>query len=112
MANRGLDPVTMGPSRKAAKAKTVKDQCNSNVVLGTQHVETLIDTDQDGGLSYLWRLFNADKNSRPPVNDRAAMVYWACAESPVTIRALELVASAETRGERILLMVNNPWAQR
>ncbi len=77
--------------------------------LGAAHTEYLRNNGVDGGLEYLFAMLCPAKVAIP--RGRAEMAHFVMYDSPVLHRMVQLVHENWKKGERTLIVVNNPWLQ-
>ncbi|KAJ4307520.1 hypothetical protein N0V84_012674 [Fusarium piperis] len=96
--------------KQVEKLKALQNRTHEPVV-GIDHVNRLIHRDINGGLTYLYHIARVDPNTLAPA-DRASMLYWVCAESPILIYTIDLLNQyVSDQKKRVLLFVDTPWIQ-
>ncbi|CAF3600281.1 unnamed protein product [Fusarium graminearum] len=100
------------PQTKAELERMKKKEAEeSPVVVGVDHVQHLVANDPNGGLTWLYNMTRKDENTLAP-SDRASMLRWVCAESPLMIRMVELLfLHVNQEKKRVLIYVDTPWIQ-
>lgn len=80
--------------------------------LGVEHVDHLIKSNLNGGLTYLYQIARVDPEMPVPT-ERATFLQWLLAKSPVMIRAMRLCFEyVRKEKQRVLVFVDTPWIQR
>ncbi|CAG1993022.1 unnamed protein product [Fusarium graminearum] len=100
------------PQTKAELERMKKKEAEeSPVVVGVDHVQHLVANDPNGGLTWLYNMTRKDENTLAP-SDRASMLRWVCAESPLIIRIVELLfLHVNQEKKHVLIYIDTPWIQ-
>ncbi|OIW25504.1 hypothetical protein CONLIGDRAFT_717269 [Coniochaeta ligniaria NRRL 30616] len=80
-------------------------------ILGVSHVENIISNDRDGGLSLQWALTTRERRMVCPA-DRMALMSFSASDSPILIVGINRMWQHLKEGKRVIMMVDNPWAQQ
>lgn len=80
--------------------------------IGVSHVEQLINTDINGGLTYLYYHTRQDPHMGAP-SDRAIFLHWLASTSPIMTEVLSLSYKTVRKDkQRLLVYVDTPWIQQ
>ena len=78
--------------------------------MGSAFAQQMTEQHPAGGLPLVWMLSRETHLGIPPTA-RFEMVLWAINKSPAMQAMLDITARAVKAGERVLLVVNQPWIQ-
>lgn len=107
---RDLDFAGERKSARKVTQEATKGVDGAGPVLGAQHTEAILQGTGDMGLSYL-QLLGLDNPYDFIPTERKAVLSRVLARSPLNTRILEICAKEAARGNRVLVLVTNPWEQ-